>query len=103
MKRTTKGKVPQIPNDSQKELEEHAKKWSNEEENIRGCDYIGAAVSEKAFVAGAQWQKQQMMKEAVVTDVLGHCSGWLHFGYVPECDYDFKQGDKVKLIIVKEG
>lgn len=54
------------------------------------------------YEKGRYDMREEMMKEAVVTDVLGHCSGWLHFGYVPECDYDFKQGDKVKLIIIKE-
>jgi len=83
----------------EEEIRKECKKWFNEDETPR-ITILGFVHIARHF---ADWQKQQMMKEAVVTDVLGHCSGWLHFGYVPECDYDFKQGDKVKLIIVKEG
>lgn len=56
----------------------------------------------KQFKAGAEWQRERMMENTVECDVYGHCSGWLTFGYVPECDFDFKPGDKVKLIIIKE-
>ena len=55
-----------------------------------------------AFKAGAEWQRERMLENAVECDVYGHCSGWLTFEYVPECDFDFKPGDKVKLIIIKE-
>ena len=65
-------------------------------------------IAERAYLAGAEWQKEQMMKEAVEGEI----------GYVKECDahylsvYDpdelegiilfhYDVGDKVKIIIVK--
>jgi hypothetical protein len=38
-----------------KEVKAAAKAWSEDDENTRGCDYIGAAVAERAFVACAEW------------------------------------------------
>ena len=59
-----------------------------------------------AFLAGADWQKEQMMQEAVEGKVID-------FRYVGEIDYasakivfttipKLKEGDKVRIIIVKE-
>lgn len=56
----------------------------------------------KTAIYFAKWQKQQMMKDAIETDILGDGTGWLSFGYLPECEYDFKEKEKVKLIIIKE-
>lgn len=55
-----------------------------------------------AFDAGMQEMREQLMKNAVECDVMGYGTGWLTLGYLPECDYDFKKDDKVKLIIIKE-
>ena len=59
-----------------------------------------------AVIAGAKWQKEQMMKEAVDTDVMliphdkaGDVS--LHTGYLPK-ELGIKCDDKVRVIIVKE-
>ena len=60
-----------------------------------------------AFIAGAKWQKQQMMKEAVEATVKIDAGG---YPYIPSMElYDYtedkplaKEGDKVKLIIIKE-
>lgn len=59
------------------------------------------------FIAGAKWQKEQMMKEAVE----GKCIDNLNAGVVIDTDYgvlylnpakyNFNVGDKVKLIIVR--
>lgn len=37
------------------EVKAAAKAWSEDDENTRGCDYIGATVAERAFVACAEW------------------------------------------------
>lgn len=61
---------------------------------------------EASFIAGAKWQKEQMMKEAVDADVkltlhdkTGDIS--LHTGYLPK-ELGIKCDDKVRIIIVKE-
>ena len=59
----------------------------------------------RAFIAGAEWQKEQMMKEAVEGKIYGYGDGsyeliasWLD---LPKGGI-YKDGDKVKIIIVKE-
>jgi hypothetical protein len=59
---------------------------------------------EEAFIAGAKWQKQQMMKDAVEGKIYGYDDGsfeliasWLDMPKSPI----FKDGDKVKIVIVK--
>lgn len=52
----------------------------------------------EGVIAGAIWQKQQMMKDAI--------DGWFDeeigaFNYDWR-NYDFKDGDKVKIIIIKK-
>lgn len=53
-----------------------------------------------AFVNGARWQKQQMLEEAVEGVARpDDCEIWVNLvGY----GYKFKDGDKVKIIVVKE-
>ena len=52
------------------------------------------------FKAGAEWQREQMLKDAV--DGIARpddCEIWVNLkGY----DYNYKDGDKIKLIIIKE-
>ena len=82
------------------DLEEAAKHYLYS--NILYDDvYVGNPTDKdciKMFKAGAQWQKQQMMKDAVevqVNPLLGETFvGCMVNGY--------KVGDKVKLIIIKE-
>ena len=45
----------QINNINIEEVKAAAKAWSEDDENTRGCDYIGAVVAERAFVACAEW------------------------------------------------
>ena len=45
----------QVNNINMEEVKVAAKAWSENDENTRGCDYIGAAVAERAFVACAEW------------------------------------------------
>ena len=52
---------------------------------------------ELAFKAGANWQKEQMMKETVEVEVWDEKPP--HITYFPK---NLKGGDRVKLIIVKE-
>lgn len=53
------------------------------------------------FKAGAQWQKEQMLKDAVNVkinrDTLYDLKPFIHERYL-----DYKIGDKVKLLVIKE-
>lgn len=59
-----------------------------------------------AFKDAAQWQKEQLMKDAKDVEILeGVRYGqrkWTPVIHLWGQDYDFKIGDKVKVIIVKE-
>ena len=54
------------------------------------------------FIAGAKWQNEQMMKEAVETEVVSRVT---NKGLLPAVtflvDESYKEGDKVKVLIVK--
>ena len=58
------------------------------------------------FMEGAGWQKEKMLKEAVEGFVATHLTSegtkvTVNSGYLPK-EFDIKNGDKVKLIIVNE-
>ena len=93
-----------------KSLEKAAENYIAPIENDEGLDYInfnGRDIKD-AFIAGASWQKQQMLKDAVEGVV---CILPGSVAYVDERDDNtlkqyiidnFKAGDKVKIVIVKE-
>lgn len=58
--------------------------------------------SKETFIAGAKWQKQQMMKNAVNATILDVDAQTIEFGLWPEKLLNIKEGDKVKIIIVKD-
>jgi hypothetical protein len=78
------------------ELEEAAESY--EEEQLSDYGYRGEWSG--AFIAGANWQKEQMLKDAVEgTAHPEDCEIWVNLlGY----GYKYNDGDKVKIIIVKE-
>lgn len=52
------------------------------------------------FIAGAKWDREQMMSEAVEGEVVLNPFPTI---FLDDCeDYDFKDNDKVHIIIVKE-
>ena len=55
----------------------------------------------RAFIAGAKWQKEQMMKEAVEGEVENGSFGIVYLRKNLTND-GYSTGDKVKLIIVKD-
>ena len=61
-------------------------------------------VADKSFKAGAEWQKEQMMKEAVETTVSSMVHQLIVTDYIiiNAEQFGLKNGDKVKLIIIKE-
>lgn len=94
-----------------KRLEEAADKYSNENEymDVGFCVepvYIGHK-TEKAFIAGAEWQKEQMIEEAVEGYVdKDHIVTEGPFYYIRSRNLDLpnrlKEGDKVRIIVLKE-
>lgn len=68
------------------------------------CYYRNHAYARESFIEGAQWKEQQIMKNAVNGVAHTDRDGWIRFvtDYLPECEYDVNQGDKVRLIIIKE-
>ena len=54
-----------------------------------------------AFEGGSEWQKQEIMKNAVDATILDIDAQTIEFGLWPEKLLDIKEGDKVKIIILK--
>jgi hypothetical protein len=84
------------------DLEEATKEWSENEDNVRGCDYISLVRVEEAFKAGANWQKDKLIKDAIegyVDQLEFPDKTWIELSATPK---DLKDGDEVKLIVLKE-
>ncbi len=87
-----------------KDLEEAAKKYATEwHENPDGSAWkpFFEASAIKAYIAGAKWQKEQMMKEAVEGTLASTTVGYPAI-FLDEMKSGLHLGDKVKLIICKE-
>lgn len=59
-----------------------------------------------AFIAGAQWQKERILNNATEREVKVDVCGYPYIDFTELYDYDkdiplAKEGDKVKLVIVK--
>lgn len=83
------------------DLEEAADKYAKKTMKIVAnglFDNVGRA---NGFIAGAKWDREQVMKEAVETVVSLEAGGFpvVEFGVGK---FGLKVGDKVKVIIVKE-
>jgi len=87
-------------------LEEAIQKFLEEENKHCGWEWQTENV-ENAFIAGAEWQKQQMLKDAVERTVKIDSGGYPYVTITTELyDYEHdvplaKEGDLVKIIIVK--
>lgn len=76
----------------------------NEELNKAAEEYAQdetmSGLAERAFKAGAKWQRERMMEDSI--DGIARpddCEIWVNLkGY----GYNYKDGDKIKLIIIKE-
>ena len=106
------------------ELEEAAEKWSNNEEDTSGCDYTIVVVAKRAFKAGADWQRQNMV-EALRTEyekgrydmreemMKNSTDGYirrnrytktnvLHLDVTCDAVQGFKNDDKLKVVFIKK-
>lgn len=88
-------------------LDRAADQYSERAESKYSNDMFDRADIAEGFIAGAQWQKQQMMEDTIETTVKVDAGG---YPYIPSMElYDYtedkplaKEGDKVKLVIIKE-
>lgn len=122
---TIEERVPEIKETGTQGLDEAAENYIAPIENDAGLDFINFSGRDirDAFIAGAEWQKQhdaelieiayndgitigmtkqkeQMMKDAVEGRIYG-CDGlWVESRI--DARIQGKEGDKVKLIIIKE-
>ena len=86
------------------QLEEAAKHYASvTDQEAHGFDFI-----REVFIAGAKWQKEQNMEEAVEGDIwVDHgfasvpASLQINLGYI-KGNEEVHEGDKVRVIIVKE-
>jgi len=69
----------------------------SQEEKLRLYD-----ISIKSRLAGANAIKQKMMKDAIDATTLDIDAQTIEFGLWPEKLLDIKEGDKVKIIVIKE-
>lgn len=83
----------------------HKKKSEDKEmetELPMGAYYL----AKDSFIAGAKWQKEQIMKDAVEGHIVSKNDGWnsieLPSTFFGELSKNYKDGDKIKVIIVKE-
>jgi hypothetical protein len=84
-------------------IEDHLEKqkdhFRDDTKKVEKQDYSGPRDIKDAFIAGAKWQKEQIMSNAVEGTVYGNGVYTWVAGDIPS---QFKYGDKVRIIIVKE-
>ena len=85
------------------ELEEAAKRYSDNEDPICTCEECLI----KTFKTGAMWQKEKMMVNATKVTVHIDAGGYPYIPQMELYDYDndvplAKEGDKYKVILIKE-
>ncbi len=86
---------------AERQINETLFKWSYDDE-----DGIEQYVHD-AFIAGAEWQKEQMLKDSVEAEVqyFGETQGVPRTIKIPRMQEwlkPFKDGDKVRIVVVKE-
>ena len=89
----------------EKELEKAAEKYAYENfecEDYHDGDYFDPiGFAEKSFIAGAEWQKQQITKNAFNAELAKpKKEGEVHLCGTFACG---NSGEKVKVVIFKEG
>ena len=89
--------------------EEYVSPWQVYAEDTDGELLLTSEPCERAFVSGAQWQKEQMVAKGVDGDITFDYYGdddktygcVAHDSFCLE-DFGLKDGDKVKVIVIKE-
>lgn len=94
--------------ETSKDLEEAATKYARKQlSNPDYPTYNDEYEMECAFEAGAQWQKQQTMKDAIEREVKEDAGGYPYIDATELYDYEndkplAKAGDRVKVVFIKD-
>ena len=89
-----------------KDLEEAAEKAAFHQYIESESNYISEN-ERKKFIEGAQWQKQQTMKDAIECEVKEDAGGYPYIDATELYDYEndkplAKAGDKIKVVFIKD-
>ena len=94
-----------------KEVEEPSKDLEEAADNYVGHapeidEDLSCFIRRNAFIAGAQWQKERILNVATEREVKVDVGGYPYIDFTELYDFDkdiplAKEGDKVKLVIVK--
>ena len=94
-----------------KEVEEPSKDLEEAADNYVGHapeidEVLSCFTKRNAFIAGAQWQKERILNVATEREVKVDVGGYPYVDFTELYDFDkdiplAKEGDKVKLVIVK--
>ena len=89
--------------DLEEEIDRYWEGWIDPDPEVKGVDgYLSKDEFSVYACHFAEWQKKQMMKNAVDATILDIDAQTIEFGLWPEKLLDIKEGDKVKIIIIKE-
>ena len=92
-----------VSNDLEEAAKNVGQKYFPDEDNIWARPNYEAVKAECAFMDGAKWQKEQLMKDAVYGLVCGHdesSPAWIDLNLLNKPNV--KVGTEVKLIIIKD-
>ena len=97
-------KVKEVEEPS-KDLEEAAKFYAATHTEF--FDSEGKPHVTPAFIAGAKWQEEQIMKDAIEREVKEEAGGYPYIDATELYDYDndkplAKAGDKIKVVFIKD-
>ena len=97
--------VPELPEGLKEAAEKHIRRVVDTAGHP-GWDWETQDIAD-AFIAGAEWQKEQMMEEAVERVVKEDAGGYPYINATELYDYGndkplAKAGDKVKVIVIPE-
>lgn len=96
----------EIPNDIEEAAEEkypvYWKDYPKDRIARSELSYDANKQRRDAFIVGAKWDREQMMKEAMEVEVVGDKRDLRLIDSTQRCLFDAKRGDWLKIIIVKE-
>ena len=88
-------------------VSEDLEEWEKQYLEANKDEILNVYDRHAGLVDGANWQKEQMLKDAIVRYVRLYAGGYPYVSEIELYDYDkdvplAKEGDKVKVIVIKE-